>query len=205
MKFEKINENKLKIVLSNDELPNSNNLDEFMNNSEDAKKSFLQLLNEAKEAVGFNTQDYKVKIDAKALNNGDFIFIITKLVKIKSGKIVVRPKMVVKNSSKNSIYSIYQFRRFDDFCDFCLFLKINKINYLNNLCKSCVLYKYGNYYYLSLKYINNNYRKLPMFYSSITEFSKFFSSKDVFIATLEEHGEIIIKNNALLSGQRFFC
>ena len=204
MKFEKINENKLKIILSNNELPNSTNLDELMNHSDNAKNSFLHLLNEAKEAVGFNAQDYKIKIDAKSLNNGDYIFIITKLVKIKSGNIVVKPKKVIKSASTSSAYSIYQFSSFDNFEEFCRFLKINKIGYINNLSKSCILYKYGNYYYLSLYKVNSNYKKLALFYSSITEFSRFFSSKEVFVSALEEHGSVVIDNNAILLCQKYF-
>ena len=204
MKFEKINENKLKIVLSNNELPHSSTLDEFMTDSDSAKNSFIHLLDEAKDAVGFNSKDYKIKIDAKAMANGDYVFIITKLVKLRRGNIVVTPRKVIKKYNSNSIYSIYQFNSFDDFCDCCSYLKTHKINYLNNLCKSCVLYEYGNYYYLSLKYINHNYKKLPMFYSTITEFSKYFSSKPMFIATLKEHGRIFINNNALLTCQKYF-
>ncbi len=204
MKFEKINENKLKIILSNNELPSSTNLDDFMKDSDNAKTSFLRLLNEAKEAVGFNTQDYKIKIDAKSLNNGDYIFIITKLVKIRSGNIVVKPKKVVKSTILKSAYSVYQFSCFANFEEFCRFLKINKINYIKNLSKSCILYKYGNYYYLSLYQINPGYKKLALFYSSITEFSRFFSSKDVFVSALEEHGSVVIDNNAILLCQKYY-
>ena len=204
MKFEKIGENKLKITLSNDELPSSQNLDEFMKDSDKAKSSFLHLLDEAREAVGFNTQDYKIKIEAKLLNNGDYIFLITRLVKLRSGNIAVKPKRVIKNNKKTYVYSIYQFNSFDDFCNFCSYLKLQKINYLNNLCKSCVLYKYGNFYYLVFTSINKNYKKLPMFLTSITEFSKYFSSKKVFNSTLKEHGELVIDNNALMLCQKYF-
>ena len=125
MRFEKINENKLKIVLSNDELPITSSLDDFMTDSDSAREAFLHLLDEAKDAVGFNSKDYKIKIDAKAMKNGDFIFIITRLVKLRSGKIVVKPKKVSKYENKDSIYSIYRFNNFEDFCDFCSYLKLN--------------------------------------------------------------------------------
>ena len=204
MKFEKIGENKLKITLSNEELPSSQNLDEFMKDSDKAKSSFLRLLDEARETVGFNTQDYKIKIEAKLLNNGDYIFLITRLVKLRSGAITVKPRRVIKNHNKNYIYSVYQFNSFDDFCGLCSYLKSQKINYLNNLCKSCVLYQYGSFYYLVFTSINKNYKKLPMFLSSITEFSKYFSSKKVFISTLKEYGKLAIDDNALLLCQKYF-
>ena len=203
MRFEKINENKLRIVLSNDELPNSASLDELMTDSDFAKSSFSDILDEAKNSVGFVSENYKVRIDAKALVNGGYVFIVTKLVKLRDGNIVVHPKRVSKAKNKDSLYSIYQFNSFDDFCELCTCLKSNKINYLNNLCKSCTLYTYGNYYYLSFKAINPNYKKLAMFYSTITEFSKFFSSKDVFVATLKEHGKLIMNDNAIITCQKY--
>lgn len=204
MRFEKINENKLKITLSNDELPISNNLDSFMTDTSDAREAFLNMLDKAEEAVGFNTKDYKIKIQAKALHNGDFVFIVTKLVQMNNKHIVVRPKKILKASSQNSLYTIYRFESFDDFCSFCEFLKSNKINYLKSLSKSCKLYKYSNYFYLCFERINENYRKISMFYSSITEFSKFFSTKDLFASTLKEHGELLIDDNAIITCQSYF-
>lgn len=204
MKFERINENKLMITLSTDELPNSKNLDDFMKNSDKAKNSFLNILDEAKNAVGFNTQDYKIKIEAKSVENGGYSFLITRLVKLKNGNILVKPKKIIKRYLNSSVYSIYQFTNFDDFINFCFYLKANKINYLNNLSKSCILFEYGSYYYLVFLQINENYKKLSLFYSSITEFSTFFSSKEIFYSTLKEHGKIILNNNALLLCQKYY-
>lgn len=201
MRFEKISENKLKIVLSNDELPNGNNLDKFMNDSKKAKDSFIELLDEAKMAVGFNAEDYKIKVDAKAMMNGDYVFIITRLVKLKHGHRVAKPKPVMNNQC-NKKFAIYKFESLDDFCDFCSYLKLHKINYLNNLCKSNTLYKYGDNYYLLMSQVNKNYKKIAMFYTSITEFSKFFSSKEMFEATLKEHGNLVIDNSAILKMQK---
>lgn len=204
MRFEKISENKLKIVLSNDELPNSSSLDSFMDDSQKAKDSFIRLLDEAKVAVGFNAEDYKIKVDAKSMINGDYVFVITRLIKLRQGRRVARPKPIVKESVKNPKYAIYKFDTFDDFCDFCSYLKLHKINYLNNLCKSNSLYKYGNNYYLVLQHINSNYKKIAMFYTSITEFSQFFSSKKLFLSTLNERGKIILENSALVMCQNLF-
>lgn len=204
MRFEKISENKLKIILSNDELPNSNDLDNFMKDSEKAKNSFVQLLDQAKVAVGFNAQDYKIKIDAKAMKNGDYVFLITKLVKLRHGNRVVRPRPVEKGDVDKTEYAVYKFDTFDDFCDFCSYLKSHQINYLNIFCKSNSLYKYGNYFYLVINHINSNYKLLASFYSSITEFSKFFSTKPLFECTLKEHGTLIFENKAMSMCQKMF-
>ena len=39
---------------------------------------FLDILEEAEKKVGFVTKDYKVRIEALAMNDGDFIFTVTR-------------------------------------------------------------------------------------------------------------------------------
>lgn len=205
MKFEKINNKKLKITLSYNELPSDNDLDKLMSDTVAAQETFFKLLDEANKEVGFDTKDYKIKIDAKSLYNGDLIFTVTKLVKLKKTSVSVKPKKVIKTESQTQTYSIYKFDNFDDFCSFCTYLKTNKIKYLNRLAKSCILYKYNDAYYLSLKQINESFQNLHSFYSSITEFSKYYSSKDLFISTLNEYGTVYLDNNALILGQKYFA
>jgi len=55
MKFEKINDNILRIVLSFDELPDCNSLADLMSNTELAKSSFLHILDKAGSMVGFGS------------------------------------------------------------------------------------------------------------------------------------------------------
>lgn len=205
MKFEKINNKKLKITLSYNELPSDNDLDKLMSDTDAAQETFFKLLDEANKEVGFDTKDYKIKIDAKSLYNGDLIFTVTKLVKLKKTNVSVKPKKVIKTESQTQTYSIYKFDNFDDFCSFCTYLKTNKLKYLNRLAKSCILYKYNDAYYLSLKQINENFQNLHSFYSSIIEFSKYYSSKDLFISTLNEYGTVYLDNNALILGQKYFA
>ena len=183
MKFQKLSENKLKIILSYDELPNSQNFDDFVSDSSDARHTFLEILEKAYDEVGFNTRDYKIKIDALALKNGKFVFTVTKLVKMKKNIKSAKPKKIVREFNSN--YAIYKFEDFEDFCNFCEFAK--KIE----------LYLYHNNYYLSVYKINEKFNNIGKFYSSITEFCKFYSSKDLFICLLKEKGKLVIKNNAI--------
>lgn len=202
MRFQKLSENKLKIILSNEELPNSSNLDDFILDSSMARHSFLEILDKAYDEVGFNTKDYKIKIDAIALKNGNFVFTVTKLIKTKKPLKTAKPKKILKNYSTN--YAIYKFEKFDDFCNFCLFLNRSQITSFKDLAKYVELYKYNNDYYLSINDINENYENIAKFYSSITEFCKYFSSKDLFKSVLEEKGDLIIKNNAIEICQKHF-
>ncbi len=203
MKFEKINDNILRIVLSFDELPDCNNLSELMSDTELAKSSFLRLLDQAGSVVGFDTTDYKVKIQAQSLHNGNFVITVTRLMELKGKRKVVTPKRVYKEDSVNSAFTIYRFNSFDDFSGFCSCLKDNRFLYLNRLVKFCYLYNYSNSYFLVLNNINENHKQIALFYSLITEFSEFVTNKELFYFTLKEHGKIILDNNALITWQRF--
>ena len=201
MKFHKLSENKLKIILSNDELPNNESLDDFMSDSTEARNSFLKILDKANVEVGFNVKDHKIKIDAVALRNGNFVFTVTKLVKSKKA-LKAKPKKITRNT--DSDFLIYKFETFDDFYNFCEFLKKLKINNLSTLSKKIELYLYNDFYYLLVYKINENYVEISKFYSSITEFCKYFSSKELFVSVLKEKGKLLIKNNAIKICQEKF-
>ena len=135
MKFEKLNEYKLKITISNQELPNSNgDLDSFMSDPSLARKSIIDLINKAEDEVDFHVGDNKIRIDAKYLYNGDFIFTITKLIPKKKDLKKAKPKKVSPTDSANCL--IYSFNDLEHFFNFCSFLKLHKINKLNSFCKT---------------------------------------------------------------------
>ena len=82
MKFEKLNENKIRITLNNQDLIEKNiNFNSFMSNSTEAQNLFLDMLEEAEEKIGFITKDHKIKIEALAMADGDFVVNITKFGK----------------------------------------------------------------------------------------------------------------------------
>lgn len=195
MRFQKLSENKLKIFLSNDELPNSRSFDDFISDSSNAKHSFIDILEKAYDEVGFDSRDYKIKIDAATLKNGSFVFTVTKLVKIKSARKTAIPKKVTKN--ENTGFIIYKFDSFDDFYNFCGYIKSKKITDINLFAKTIELYLYNNLYYLMISEVNKSYPEASMFYSSITEFCKYYSSKELFVSVLKEKGKLIFNNNAI--------
>ena len=75
MKFEKINENKLKIILSNNELPDNKSLNDIMSSTNNAQGPMLSILEQADKSVGFDTTDYKIRIDARTLNSRGLCFL----------------------------------------------------------------------------------------------------------------------------------
>lgn len=211
MKFEKLNENKIKIIVSMKDLEDKDiSLHDFMSNSIESQELFLDLLEEAEEKVGFKTSNCKIRVEAFAMTDKDFILTITKvlpdMVK-KQGSSTLRKKLKVKRKINNieaSKNSIYKFNTFDDYCNFTEYLISNNLIDANKVAKSIILYQYNNYYYLVFHNMNDNYNKLSTFYTSITEFGSFVLNPDLFIHKLHETGTLFIKNNALKKSFDYF-
>ena len=303
MTFKKINDNKLIISFHSIELPEFMDLDNLVSNTDELKQIFINLLDEAKEKVGFNADDYTINVDTKVTLNNDIIIEVTKLVKTKKHKIIktrnkfednkrlkefeklninantkanvksnaktntktnanvkpkpntepnaktnantetnanaktntntktkankkinsnnannanvelnekakanvkVRPKLISK--PRKIIYSVYKFTDFDDFINFCAFMKSsNKRINIKKISSECLLFKYSSNYYLTLKNINETYSKIGLFYTGITEFSKFCFNSDSLFPVLNEYGTLLMQNNALANTIKSFC
>ena len=200
MKFEKLSEYKLRVIVSNDELIDCNNadLDNFMSDPSKARKSFLEILDKAEDEVGDNS---RVRIDAKSMFNGDFIFTITKLIPRKKNIKKAKPLKVPIKKDDTLVYSFIDIEHFFNFCNF---LKKQKINRLREFCKNIALYKYNNKYVLICSDINPTYRYIGMFYSGITEFGNFLTSQASIATMIKERGELVIGHNAIYISQRNF-
>ena len=203
MKFEKLNENKIKITLSMHDLEEKDiNFHDFLSNSWECQDLFLDMLEEAEEKIGFKTRNCKVKIEALAMTEDDFILTVTKIMPDTMKKhFYVSPKKKVKAKRKvhniQSSYLIYRFVSFDDYCYFIDYLLNNKLNDANKVAKEVYLCTYKNEYYLVLNELNTDYKKIAKFYTSITEFGTYVSNPELFVHKLNETGRIFIKNNAL--------
>ena len=68
MQIEKINENKIRIILNIQDLQEKNiDLHSFMSNSIESQDLFHDVLKLAEKEVGFKTNDYKLLIEALAV------------------------------------------------------------------------------------------------------------------------------------------
>ena len=207
MKFEKLNENKIRITLNTQDLIEKHiDFHSFMSNSQESQNLFLDMLDEAERKVGFVTKDYKIRIEALAMADGNFILTITRFGKnsdssVKNQK-AKKLKIKRKNFDINATQLIYKFSTFDDFCKFSDF--ISKLDNFNNIAKSIVLYNYQNSYYLYISKINTQHNGLKKLYTSITEFGTYIDNSDIFSRKLTEYGKIAIKNNAIKTCIKFF-
>lgn len=70
MKIEKLNDDKIRIILNIEDLE-KNDIDfhSFMSNSIESQELFLDMLDKAEEEVGFTTDNYKIMIEAIATQN----------------------------------------------------------------------------------------------------------------------------------------
>mgnify|MGYP004499159819 FL=1 len=207
MKFEKLNENKIRITLNNQDLAEKHiDFQSFMSNSQESQNLFLDMLDEAEKKVGFITKDYKIRIEALAMSDGNFILTITRFGKnidsdFKTSK-MKKVKIKRKNLDMKSKQIIYTFNSFDDFCNFSNF--ISKIDNFSNLAKSMVLYLYNDIYYLCISNINIENSNIKQLYTLITEFGTYVDNSEVFSRKLNECGKIIMKNNAVRTCIKYF-
>ena len=160
MQIEKLNDDKLKVVLNKKDLKeNDIDLNTFMANSLDSQELFLDILDIAEEKFNFYVDDSKLLIESISLANDIFIFTITK---------------VNENISTNtSINNIYCFNSFDHLADALklINLSINKI------------YTYNNRFYFILDKDNDsNY--------ILNEFSDYKISSDYLENIFIEHGTL---------------
>ena len=202
MKIEKLNENKIKITLSMEDLEEKDiSFHDFMSNSLESQDLFSVLLEEAEAKVGFKTNNCRVKVEALAMTEDDFVLTITKMATDSLKRRLYatpRKKPIAKRIDRNRLSNnvIYRFNSFDDYCYFIEFLSKNNLTDASKVAEKILLYLYNDQYYLVLTDLNTKYKKIPTFYTSITEFGSYIINPDLFISKLNESGTVFLKNNA---------
>ena len=207
MKFEKVNNDKIKITLSMDDLK-ANDIDfhSFMANSQETESLFLAVLDKAERDYGFSTDNYDLKVETLALDSGSFIVTITRSRSEDEKNATPKKRFrVSRKSPSNSFPSlIYKFATFEDFCQFVESLSSMNLYDTDKISKISMLYSYNNSFYLVLDNISAKYPNLTTFSSCITEFATYVNNSPVFIAKLHETGALVIKNHAIKVCNKYF-
>lgn len=208
MKIEKLTENKIRIILKREDFKNKTiDINQLFSTTTESHQLFLELLNRAEKEVDFDTTGHKLLIEATSENDDIFIFTITKYIEtdinIKSKH---KKALTIKKTSNifNASSLIYQFNEFEYFCEFCDFVNSNNHINIKKLYKSSILYLYNNTYFLVIDGINLTNHSLLALHSSLLEFSSLTKYTKNFKFKLKEHGKIIIKNNAINTGIKYF-
>lgn len=204
MKFEKINDDKIKITLSSADLEaNDLDLHSFMSDSSETQSLFLSVLDKAEKDYGFITDNYQLKVETYALDNGTFMLTITRSrSKNEPERKKFKVSRKVPNMSTASL--IYRFNTFEDFCNFSEFLSTSELGNVDKISKSSLLYSYNDYYYLIFNDVNVKYPNLRSFYSAITEFGTYIEYSDALAAKLHETATLIIKNHVVKVATKYF-
>lgn len=208
MKFEKVNNDKIKITLSSADLE-ANDIDfhSFMSNSNETQSLFLAVLDKAERDYGFSTANYQLKVETLALDNGNFILTITRsrlcnTIEVSTEKKKLKVSRKVPNLTSASL--IYKFNSFEDFCDFVKFLSSSELPDTDKISKSSMLYCYNTYYYLIFNNINVKYPQLKSMYSAITEFATYVDYSDALAAKLHECATLVIKDHVIKVCKKYF-
>ena len=122
MRFEKLSNDKIRIILDLQDLED-NDIDyqSFMSNSSDSQKLFMEILDEAEEQMGFTTKDYKLMIEALATIDGDFIITVTRSLPDFDITSAYKKKTIKAKRKSNRLTTdtiIYEFNNSDDIFDF---------------------------------------------------------------------------------------
>lgn len=208
MKFEKLSENKIRIILTIQDLTEKHiDFHSFMSNTIESQDILLDMLEEAKREIGFDPEDSNLKIEALAMADTNFIFTITKLSPEIEKEKTAKRKLTIKRKSltPSTTQAVYIFYSFDDFCSFLHFLETrNLLIYSHKIADSILLYSYKNYYYLLMNHVHPEIMDMIKFYTGITEFAKYVTNSKLFASKLRECGTLVMQNNAFEIGVAHF-
>lgn len=204
MKMEKLTENKIRVIIHSEELGLNNlNLHSIMTKSIETQAIFSDILKKAEKELDFCTDGCKLLIEGFSSLEDIFVFTITKYLPDSDSK---KRKLIAKRKSfdKNQKHVVCRFENFDVFCEFC-----NAFHDVHNfeskkLAKNIALYQWKDSYYLIFRNMNTKYEKMDLFYAKLSEFAQLLSFSEHFECKLLEHGNVVIKKNAIDVGIQFF-
>lgn len=190
MKVEKVNDNKVKIILSFEELEMRNiTINDIEKNNSAARNLFTSLIEENNLDEDFGCEDVQLFIEASSDNTNTFILTITKTDYLPD----------ISDYSKNEnkmLYRIdsrlFEFNSLDTILDFCKIAKDENLFFGKNS-----LYKYEDKYFILFSDNAIKNKKFIKTFVMISEYTSRYFSYDLYYKTLTEKGKIIVANRAL--------
>lgn len=185
MKFEKITDTKIRIILSLQDMESNNiTAKNVLSNSIDSQKLLETIITKAEKEIGFKPEDSKLLIEAVP-SNEECIFTITKLLDEKAYCIQTNHSF------------IFKFDSFDDFINLCTYLSNFSYLCLNEISKSFSLIYYNCTYYLKFTDIEHCSIVLDYIKTFFSEFGKDVSGTVGIDGILNEYGKVIFAKNAI--------
>ena len=186
MKFEKITDVKIKIILSLQDMELNNiSAENILSNSTSSQKLLQNILHRAEEEIGFEVGNSKLLVEALMSSDVECTFIITKLDE----------NQFHLEKCNNSF--VFKFACFEDFVALCNFLKNFSFLCLNDISKNFSLIYYHNTYYL--KFINTKNSSISVDYIKVffNEFGENVSNSSNIDGFLNEYGKVIFSKDAI--------
>jgi len=207
MKIEKINENKFKVTLSQDDLMERNIDISSLNYSSPATQELIRdMIEQAEIEHGFNYSDSQLCIEAMTDSIEGFVVMITKLEE--EGNFESIQKYInrirkndlrVKRKNKKicSSVMIYSFNNFEDLC--MLSKKLTPM-----YSGDSTLYKVDNFYYLVFTRYGFGQLETQSLELILSEFGRKISNVSFYEGYLDEYGTKIVDYNALETIKSYF-
>lgn len=199
MKIEKINDNKIRITLTFEELENRKiSLSDIETDTYKAKELFLNLIEESNLDDEFIIDDSHLYIEACSDNNNLFIVTITKIDNIPELKKYTSTENNNKKSRniKSLKYRvdsyIYSFDSMNTILDFCESSKKENLFFGKNS-----LYKLQDTYFIIFSRPTIKNKKFLKTYVYLSEFCNNYYACELFETSICEKSQLILKNNAL--------
>lgn len=190
MKIEKVDDNKVKITLSFEELEMRNiTLSDIEKNNAAAKNLFTSLIEETNLDEDFKFENSQLFIEASADNNNTFILTITKIEDLPDINKYSRqnPKVLYKIDSH-----LFEFPSLDTILEFCEIAKEENLFFGKN-----TLYKYNDKYFILFSETAIKNKKFIKTYVMLSEYCTRYFSYDLFYTTIKEKGLVVIANRAI--------
>lgn len=201
MKFEKINENKIKITISLTDLAERKiDLDALSYNSPQAQELFLDMMERAEDEFGFDASNAQICVETIPSSSDGFIITITKMDG--SDEFESLNKYIKNKFRKADSYSkkkawqirsaimIYSFVDIEHVCSV-----VSKI-FTMYLGESS-LYQYNGVYYLILTRNNIFEINSKLFDAILSEYGSKIDNIPYYEGFLEEYAKCIVKGNAI--------
>ena len=193
MRFEKLNDTKIRIILTIQDMESNNiSFENVLSNSTASQKLLESMISKAETEIGFYAEDSKLLVEAIMTSNEECIFTITKLHENTT-------------CSKKCCKSfIFKFDSFDDFIDLCVFLKSLPNLNLKNFSKKFSLILYNDTYYLKALDADTFSITFDYMRTFFSEFGEDVSNSCSIDGILNEYGKIIFDKNAISKCIRSF-
>ena len=187
MKFKKLNDAKIKIILTKKDIKSNNiSIENILSNSEESQELLESMIVLAKQKIGFEPGNAKLLVEAIKNSDEEYVFTITKLC----------CEQVCTNRHFSSF--IFKFNCFDDLMHLCIFLKnLSNLN-LKAFSKNFSLIFYNGTYFLQALDVKAFSLALEYARSVFAEFGKDVSNLAGIDGILNEYGKIVFPKDAIL-------